>query len=383
MNSRERLLAALNHKEADRVPFDIGGSGITGISATAYKNLVNYLNMPEKDEDIKIYDMVQQLATPSENFLQKMGVDVRSVTSNPPSNWEMKIEEDGSYKYFRDQFGIKWRMPAEGGFYYDMAQHPLEDAMDVEDIDNYKFPDPDDAARYVGLREKAQKVRDAGHGVVLASISAGIFELGGWLRGLANFYADLAGEPEMACKVMDKALDMKMRYWEKVFGICGDLIDVVQEADDIGGQNSMLISPEMYRKYIKPRHKEFFDFIHSKTKGKIFIHSCGSFREVLPDLIEIGLDIINPVQFNCRGMDAEGLKRDFGKDLVFWGGGVDTQYILPKGTPQEVKDCVRKQIETLAPGGGYVFNTVHNIQADVPPENLAAMKEAFDEYSKY
>jgi uroporphyrinogen decarboxylase len=139
----------------------------------------------------------------------------------------------------------------------------------------------------------------------------------------------------------------------------------------------------MYRKYVKPRHKELFNFIHSKTGAKIFIHSCGSFRDVIPDLIEVGVDIINPVQFNAGRMEATGLKKDFGKDIVFWGGGVDTQRILPTGTVQEVKDCVKRQIEVLAPGGGFVFNTVHNIQADVPPQNLVAMLEAFKEFSKY
>lgn len=381
MNSRERLIAALNHKEPDRVPFDIGASLITGISSTAYTNLLKYINMPE--EKVEMFDVVQQLAAPSEAFLQKFGVDVRNVSPNPPSTWKFELQEEGRYKFFKDQFGIKWRMPKEGGFYYDMAEHPLADAYEVEDIENYVFPDVNDAARYVGIRERSQKVRDAGYGVVMSSISAGIFELGGWLRGLANFYADLAGEPEMACKVMDRALEVKMKYWEKVLDTAGDLIDVVQEADDLGAQNNMLISPEMYRKYVKPRHKELFGFIRSKTNAKIFIHSCGSFKDVIPDLIEVGVNILNPVQFNAKGMDAVGLKRDFGKDLVFWGGGVDTQSILPTGTVQEVKDCVKRQLEVLAPGGGLVFNTVHNIQADVPPQNLVALKEAFDEYSKY
>lgn len=381
MNSRERLLAALNHKEPDKVPFDIGSSLITGISVTAYKNLLKYLGMPE--ENVEMFDVVQQLAVTSEAFLQKFNIDLRNVSPNNPSNWKLEIREEGPYKFFRDEWGIKWKMPREGGFYYDMAEHPLANAIEVDEIESFNYPDSNDEARYVGIRERAQKVRDAGYGVVMSSISAGIFELGGWLRGLANFYADLAGDPDMACKVMDKAMEVKMKYWEKVLDTAGDLIDVVQEADDIGGQNSMLISPEMYRKYLKPRHKEFFNFIHSKTKAKIFVHSCGSFRDVLPDLIEVGVDIINPVQFNAKGMAAIGLKKDFGKDLTFWGGGVDTQRILPTGTVQEVKDCVKRQIEILAPDGGFVFNTVHNIQADVPPQNLAAMKEAFDEFCMY
>lgn len=381
MNSRERLLAALNHKEGDRVPLDIGASLITGIAKTAYVNIMNYLGMPEND--IKLFDIVQQLAAPSEAFLDKFGVDVRNVSPNDPSTWKLVMQEEGQYNTFRDAWGIKWRMPVTGGFYFDMAEHPLADACDVEEIENYKYPDARDAARYEGIRERAQGVRDAGYGVVMSSISAGIFELGGWLRGLENFYADLAGEPELACKVMDKAMEVKMKYWEKVLDQAGDLIDVVQEADDLGGQHNMLISPEMYRKYVKPRHKEFFGFIRSRTKAKIFIHSCGSFYDVLPDLIEAGIDIINPVQFNASRMQAEGLKKTFGKDLVFWGGGVDTQRILPRGTVQEVKECVKRQMDIMAPGGGFVFNTVHNIQADVPPQNLIAMKEAFDECSRY
>jgi len=274
-------------------------------------------------------------------------------------------------------------MPKQGGFYYDMAEHPLASALDENDIENFNYPDPNDKARYAGIREKALSIRDRGYGVVMSSMGAGIFEYGGWLRGYANFYADLAGEPEMACKVMNKVLEVKMKYWEKVLDMAGDLIDVVQEADDLGSQNNMLISPEMYRKYVKPRQKALFDLVHSKTGAKIFVHSCGSFREVLQDLIEIGVDIINPVQFNARGMEAVKLKQDFGKDLVFWGGGVDTQRILPSGTVEEVKDCVKRQMEILAPGGGFVFNTVHNIQADVPPENLVAMLEAFQEYARY
>lgn len=381
MNSRERLLAALNHKEADRVPLDIGATLITGISKTAYVNLIKYLGLQE--EEVGFFDIVQQLAAPGEQFLQKIGVDVRNVSPNSPSNWKFEFQEEGEYVSFRDQWKIKWKMPKQGGFYFDMAEHPLADALDEEEIESYVGPDAHDPARYTGIREKALGIRNNGYGVVMSSIGAGVFEYGGWLRGYANFYADLAGEPGMACKVMDKALDVKMKYWEKVLDLAGDVIDVVQEADDLGSQNNMLISPDMYRKYVKPRHKELFHLIHSKTKAKVFLHSCGSFREVIPDLIEAGVDIINPVQFNASGMESRKLKADFGRDLTFWGGGVDTQRILPAGTVEEVRECVKRQIEALAPGGGFVFNTVHNIQADVPPQNIVAMLEALQEYGKY
>jgi uroporphyrinogen decarboxylase len=381
MNSRERLITALQHKEPDRIPFDIGATLITGITKTAYLNLLEYLAMPK--EESAFFDIVQQLASPSEAFLSKFGSDVRNVSPNDPSTWKLAIEERGDYWFFKDQWQIGWRMPKKKGFYFDMIEHPLADALDEKDIDSYAFPDADNEARYVGIREKALDIRNRNYGVVMSSIGAGIFEYGGWLRGYENFYADLAGDPDLACKVMDKVLEIKLKYWDRVLSLAGDLIDVVQEADDLGSQNSMLISPKMYRQYLKPRHQELFNFIHRKTKAKIFLHSCGSFREVIPDLIEVGLDIINPVQFNAAHMDSLELKKDFGKDLVFWGGGVDTQKILPKGTVMEVKDCVKRQIEALAPGGGLVFNTVHNIQSDVPPQNIVAMWEALQEYGKY
>lgn len=381
MNSRERLLTALNHQEPDRIPFDIGATLITGISKTAYQNLLEYLGMPA--EEIGFFDVVQQLAKPSEAFLTKLGIDVRNVSPNPPSDWKLEIQERGDYWFFKDAWQIGWRMPKQKGFYYDMAEHPLADALSVEEIENFAYPDSHDEALYAGIRDRAAAVQSQGYGVVMSSIGAGIFEYGGWLRGYENFYADLAGDPEMACKVMDKVLEVKLAYWDRVLTAAGDLIDVVQEADDLGSQNGMLISPQMYRKYVKPRHRELFELIHRKTQGKVFIHSCGSFREVIPDLIEVGVDIINPVQFNVANMESVGLKRDFGKDLVFWGGGVDTQKVLPKGTPAEVKECVRKQIEALAPGGGLVFNTVHNIQPDVPPQNIVALWEALKEYGKY
>ncbi|MDA8226333.1 MAG: hypothetical protein M0T74_01270 [Desulfitobacterium hafniense] len=381
MNSRDRLLAALNHKEGDRVPLDIGSSVVTGITMTAYGNLIKYLGMYKKEPEL--FDVVQQLANPSEEFLQKFQVDVRNVSPNGPSTWALDIKNDGEYNYFFDEWKIKWRMPVKGGFYYDMAEHPLAGVLEVSEIENFAYPDALDAKRYEGIRERALAVREKGYGVVMSSIGAGLFEYGGWLRGYADFYADLAGEPDMACKVMDKTLEVKYKYWEKVLDIAGDIIDVVQEADDLGSQNSMLISPSMYKEYVKPRQKELFDLIRSKTDAKIFVHTCGSFREVIPDLIEAGVNIINPVQFNAKGMDTQGLKRDFGKDIVFWGGGIDTQRILPRGTVEEVKECVKRQMEILAPGGGFVFNTVHNIQADVPPQNLVAMLEAFKEYANY
>jgi uroporphyrinogen decarboxylase len=382
MNHRERLLASLNHEEPDRVPLDIGASLITGINRRAYLRLLEKVGLPP--EDPPFFDIVQQLATPSESFLRRFDIDVRNVSPSSNGSWSLSIEKEGEYLTFVDQWGIKWRMPVEGGFYYDMVEHPLKNEdFSMEEARSFPLPDIDNPSRYATIRADAQRVRDQGYGVVMSSVGAGVLELGGWLRGYENFYSDLLLNEDVARAYLDRVLEVKLRYWDRVLGAAGDLIDVVQEADDLGSQNSMLISPDTYRRIVKPIHARLFAFIHARTKAKIFLHSCGSFIEVVPDLIEVGLDILNPVQYKAQGMDARVLKREFGKDLVFWGGGVDTQRILPTGTPQEVRDDVARQMDILAPGGGFVFNTVHNIQADVPPENLVAMFEAFEANSRY
>ena len=382
MNHRERLLASLNHKEPDRVPLDIGATLITGISRQAYIRLLDYLGMPA--EEVPFFDIVQQLAAPSEAFLRRFDIDVRNVSPSSNGAWVLSVEREGEYTTFFDQWGIKWRMPIEGGFYYDMIGHPLGgEEIGLQEAANFNVPDIDNPSRYSAIRSDAQRIRDSGFGVVMSSVGAGVLELGGWLRGYENFYSDLLLNEEAARTYLDRVLEIKLHYWGRVLDTAGDLIDVVQEADDLGSQASMLISPQTYRRLIKPIHERLFGFIHSRTDAKVFLHSCGSFAEVLPDLIEVGVDILNPVQFRAEGMDAVMLKREFGRDLVFWGGGVDTQRVLPRGSPKEVRDDVARQIEILSPGGGFVFNTVHNIQADVPPENLVAMFEAFASFSRY
>ena len=220
--------------------------------------------------------------------------------------------------------------------------------------------------------------------MVFGGISAGIFEMAhlaarlrGWLRRLGQ---QLARGPQ--ADGPDPA-DCKLAYWEKALTEVGDVIDVAQIADDFAGQDGLLISPRSYRRLFKPRHKELFDFIHARTDAKIFFHSCGAIRAVIPDLIEVGVDILNPVQVSAADMDSTELKREFGRDIVFWGGGVDTQRVLRSGTPAEVRDEVRRRIDDLAPGGGFVFNTVHNIQGDVPAENIVAMWEALQEFGVY
>lgn len=384
MNSRERVTKALNHIEPDRVPFDFGGTNVSGISMTAYKRLLAHLGITKDEKDLRTFDVIQQLAQVDTEVLDRLKPDIRVVAPRASSVWNLEIREADGYRIFTDEWGITWKMPVNGGLYFDMAAWPLANASSVRDIDEYKWPDVGDNARYAGLKEELREIyENSGCAIVMQGVSAGFFELGGWLRGMENFFVELLGEPEMACRIMDKAMEVKMAYWEKVLSIGRDYILIAHEAEDLASQRSLLISPAVYRKYIKPRQKELYDFIKKQAPVKIFFHSCGAVRELIPDLIEVGVDILNPVQVSAAGMDTKELKREFGRDIVFWGGGVDTQRILPRGTVAEVREEVKRRLEDLMPGGGFVFNTVHNIQADVPPENIMAMWETLQEYGVY
>ena len=383
LSSEERIKLALEHKEPDRVPFDLGSTPVTGITVGAYKNLLAHLGI--KKEEIRIIDIIQQLAEVDEEVLERLKVDTRGLMTNPPSSWTLEIRKKDGYKHFVDEWQIEWRMPKEGGFYYDMYRHPLKGDITRETIDNFSWPDPSDPARVAGLREKAQDYKAKKKAIIVKSIGGGFFELGFWTRGFEDFYMDFATDPSLACYLMDKLLEIRMAYWELVLKELGNDIMIVMEGEDLGVQSGTMISPEMYRKYVKPREKKLFSYI-KKVAPKpvyIFFHTCGSVYEIIPDLIEIGVDILNPVQVSAAHMDTRRLKKEFGKDIVFWGGGVDTQDVLPHGTPEKVKEEVKRRIDDLAPGGGFVFATVHNIQADVPPENIMAMWEALQEYGVY
>ncbi len=383
MNSRERVLLALNHKEPDRVPFDMGGSVVTGISIVAYSKLRKFLGLPEIEP--VVIDILQQIARVDEDVMVKLGVDVKNISPRSSASFRIDIKDGGDYTFFHDEFKIGWRMPKDGGLYYDMFEHPLAgDHITPEDVDRFPWPDPLDPARFAGLREAANKVmNDEKRAVVVGSMSAGIMEIYAWTRGFRDYYTDFAGNEKLAAKIMDRVLEMHIAYWDRMIDTIGDAIDVAGTADDFAGQYGLLISPRTYRRLCKPRHKELFDFIHRRSKAKIFFHSCGSIRAVIPDLIEIGCDILNPVQVSAAGMDSAELKREFGRDLVFWGGGVDTQRVLGTGTPQQVREDTKRRVEDFMPGGGFVFNTVHNIQANVPPENIVAMWETLQEYGVY
>jgi uroporphyrinogen decarboxylase len=267
-----------------------------------------------------------------------------------------------------------------------MRRHPLAEINGVEDLANYRGPDPLDPGLYEGMAARAdQLMNERQVGYVLGRNAPGIFEIALWTRGFESYFCDMVANQPLAEALLDLVLEVKMKYWARALELIGPNVMMISEADDLSSQTGCLVSPQLYRKLIKPRHTQLFAFIrkHARVPVKIFYHSCGAIMDLIPDLIESGVDILNPVQVSAAGMDTRELKRRFGKDITFYGGGVDTQKVLPRGTPGEVRDEVKRRIEDLAPGGGFIFNTVHNIQADVPPENIMAMWEAVQEYGVY
>ncbi len=382
MTSRERVRIALNHGEPDRVPIDLGGFQ-TGIHRVAYEDLLAHLGL---HEEIQLRDPVQQLAIPSERILERFHADFRYVTAHGPAGFEGAIEENergGKLWYdLRDEFGVVWSMPADQMLYMDITHHPLADAT-LADLDRYPWPDGKDPSRFTGVREQALAVRKDTPYALSSGISGVTYEICWYMRGLERWFMDMVDNP-VFCEAL---IDHTSQYWVDwipgFLGEVGDLLDVIMIGDDLAGQNGPLFSPKFYRRVVRPRQQRVVDAIKAHTNAKIWYHTCGDCSAYIPDLIDMGVDILNPVQISARGMDPATLKRKYGDNLVFWGGGIDAQHILPFAEPAEVREQVRCNLEIFKPGGGYIFNNVHNIQAGVPPQNVLALYEAAYEFGFY
>jgi len=384
--SYERVKAALEHREPDRVPFDLGGSVLTGMHRVAYEQLRRYLGLP--DAPLEIVDDIQQLARIHQDVLDLLQVDVRAVDPEPASSAPLAtpVVEEGGVLSFTDEWGITWKTPSGGGLYFDMRTHPLALAEQVVDLERYLWPDPTDPARFETLRARADHyVHEEKKAYILGRSAAGIFEVALWMRGFEAFFADLALRPGFAEALLDIITELKMQYWGRALDTVGTNVLVVSEADDIATQRGPIISPAMYRRFIAPRHRRLFGFIRKRAQARVYIfyHSCGAVKDLIPQLLDEGIDILNPVQVSAARMDPVELKESFGRKLTFWGGACDTQHLLPFGTPEEVAAAVRRNVETFKVGGGYVFNNVHNVQADVPPANVRAMFDAAYEAGFY
>jgi len=374
MTSRERLRKSLRHQEPDRVPIDWGG-GPTGIEIEAYDRLKALLGFQGPPTRTFVRDHVEI----DEPILQRFGIDTRYVRVGAPRGFRVQLDADNSYL---DIWGCRWRKPPSS-LYYDMVEFPVKEPTQ-QALQEYQWPDPEDPGRTDGLRERARYLaEETEYGVVLDVTGFGVFEQGWALRGIENFLADLLAEPEFAEAVIQGVADYQVALYARVLAEVGEYLDVVMVAEDLGTQSGPLISPQTYRRMIKPAQRRVWESIKRQTQAKLFLHSCGSVRAFIPDLIEIGVDILNPVQVAAAGMDPAELKAEFGKDLVFWGGGCDTQRVLTFGTPDEVEAEVRRRIGELAPGGGFVFNQIHNVQPQVPAENVVRMMDTALAYGKY
>jgi uroporphyrinogen decarboxylase len=382
MNSRERILATINHQEPDHVPFDLAGSTWTGIADGAYRKLRSSLGK-EQEEPIWA-DVVQQIVIPSDEILEYLEVDTRGLFPLTSHNWDVfkKLTDKGdNWEYF-DEWGFTHHFPKANGLWFSLVRHPMENIIpDAGEINTYNWPAASDKKRIAGLRERAIRFKEQGKIVMLKGLCAGIFEMHQRFRGMTNALVDPFLYPEFSDLLVGKIADLKIEFWEMALTGLGDVVDVIAEADDYGTQESQLIDPEHFRQYYKPHISRLIKTLKQNAPdSKIMFHSCGNVRPVIPDFIEMGIDILNPVHINATGMEPYQLKKDFGKDIVFWGGGVDTQQILASGTVEEVTGDVKKNIEALAPGGGFVFATVHNIQSEVPPQNIIAMCEALKQF---
>ena len=400
---RERILKAMNHQEPDMIPLDLSGHRSSGISAMVYPKLRQCLGLQPKP--VRVYDPIQQLAIVDEDVLNLFGVDTIELGrafATEDSDWKEWILPDNTPCYMPswalpEKVDNRWvfkslsgrviaHMPP-GVWFFEQTHYPFYEQDDLDNINAafgesmwtaLRSPPGPLAAGESGikvLQDGARQLRSKTDRAILGLFGGNLLEVGQFLYRNDQFLMMLAGDPEKAHKFLDKLVELHTSNLEKFLGAVGPYIDIIVFGDDLGMQKGPQISPKTYREFFKPRHKHLWNLAKKLAPVKVMLHCCGGVRELLPDLIDAGLDAINPVQITCRGMESEGLKRDFGADMVFWGGGCNTQEVLAKATPQQVREHVKRQLDIWRPGGGFVFQQVHNIMADVPPQNVIAMLE--------
>ncbi len=416
MTSREKVLQAFTHT-AGPVPVDFSGHRSSGIAAIAYARLRSHLGLPRRP--IRVYDPIQQLAIVDEDVLRGFGVDTVEMgrgfaasdsewrdwtlpdgTACQLPAWVKPVREPGMWAVRGAGGTLLAKMP-DGALYFEQANYPFLDAEDLPGLPRAweasmwtssalaappgpAGAGPDGPAR---LEAGARRLRASTDRAIIGLFGGNLFEAGQFLYRNDNFFLLLAGEPERAEAFLDALVEKHLADLKRFLAAVGDSIDIIVFGDDLGMQTGAQISPQMYRRFFKPRHKVMWETAkklapegrggeRGRPAVRVMLHSCGGIRDLLPDLIDAGLDAVNPVQISCDGMEAGGLKKDFGKDIVFWGGGCDTRTVLGGATPREVKEHVRAQVDLMARGGGFVFQQVHNVLANVPPENIAAMYDA-------
>jgi uroporphyrinogen decarboxylase len=407
MTSRERVRLALSHQEPDRVPVDFGASRITAISAIAYRNLLRYLDLKE---DIRVYDIKQQLALPSLEVISRLGSDVvqlhrlgpttgmaflavdrwkpgRMTDGSPcliPQDCEEHVASSGEFQVVRN--GEIFARRAPQSLYYDVCWAPLAHAETTADIDRFVWPDPWTPREEEFLRRQVRELFDGTDKALFAGLPmfvCSFFELSLVLFGFEQFMTKLAEDPALIEYWLDAKLAHDLAILDRFLAVAGPFIEGIQMNDDFGAQSALQISPRLYRELFKPRQRKWIEFVKPRTRAKVFIHCDGAIEELLPDFVEIGIDVLNPLQTTAKGMDPRRIKQKFGWNLSFWGGGVETQTTLPFGSLEDIRRQVRERVKLLGAGGGFVFATIHNIQADIPPEKILAIYDTVAACGKY
>lgn len=407
MTSRERVMAAVSHKQPDYVPLDLGAAPSSGISAIAYNRLKKHLGMT--GGHTKIYDVVQQVVYPEQEILDRFGVDVIDigrVFNDGPEDWydieladgsigqypswfHPQKQENGDWLVYDSENTLIAKMPV-GATFFDQTYFPYLDDYpdDYSDLDHQMgkvlwsalvhspWDHAGDENFYQTLRQKVLALREQTDKALMITCGCNLFEWGTFLRRMDNFLMDIYADPEHVQELVEQLMMRHLATLEKVCASVGDIVDILRFGDDLGMDTGMFMSQEKYRELFKPYHTKLNEYVHKHSNMKTFLHSCGSIYPIIGDLIDAGYDILNPVQTTARQMDPETLKREFGKDITFWGGGCNTRTVLNRSTPEEVYTYTRRMIDIFAPDGGFVFNQEHNIMPDVPPENILAMYRA-------
>jgi uroporphyrinogen decarboxylase len=368
-------MRALNHQEPDRVPVDFGSTRASVIAWEAYERLKSHLGI---DSQTVFMDRTSGRALPDESILKHFDIDTRMLPAQPPV---VRLESEKLPAAFKDQWGVGWHLTDDGRYYAD--QSPFAGEPTPGDLRRHPWPDPDDPRLTTGLATRARELRESTDCAIVLGLPGRAFSQCQYLCGFEGWLMNLVANIRFAEALLDKVVEIEAQMIQNMLKVVGDLVDVVLCPDDLGMQSNLLISPRTYRQIVKPRHRRLFATIRRHTDAKLLLHSDGAIASVIGDLIDIGVEVINPVQVSAAGLgDTAWLKKEYGNDVSFWGA-IDTQHVLPFGSPEDVREEVKRRIEDLAPGGGYVLASVHTIQAEVPPENICAMFQAAREFGGY
>ncbi len=377
MTHRERVLTTLKRQPPDRVPVDLGGTLASTINIHAYRRLMARLGFGG-EPPIAYLSRRSNSVLPDERLLAHLDVACRAVIlDNPDANPERELP-DGS---LHDEWGITWRHLGEGQHFINAGGPFYDQEPDPKLLDKFTWPDPLDPGRFRTLRQQAETHRARTDAAIILVLGVGVVHQMQFMRGYAAALEDLIAAPDFVQAFVERYVDFWLRLTERALKEVGDLVDVAMFGDDLGTQQGPVMSPALYRRLIKPAHVRMAQTV-KRFHVPLLLHSCGSVAAFIPDLIQAGFDALHPVQVSAKDMDSTSLKREFGRDITFWGG-IDTQHVLPRGTRQDVREEVRRRIADLGPGGGYVLGAVHNIQAEVPAENILAMFEAAREFGRY